>query len=215
MTTSPERFTSTAYRSSIPNQIGFELKSWVGRKLFRAPAPRAPFLHVGCGSNILEGFENVDFFRFRHRPKHFVGLDLRYPLPFPTECFSGAFSEHTLEHLYPDDACRLLSELHRVLKPNSVFRCSVPSLALYVTFYAGGAASTGFDIFKNGCEAMWNLTQNWGHLSVWDANMLRECLLIAGFQQVSERQFREGANPHLLLDMPARQWESLYIEAVR
>ena len=58
-------------------------------------------------------------------------------------------------------------------------------------------------------------TQNWGHLSVWDAAMLTKTLREAGFAEAQQSNYREGRNPELLLDQPERRWETLYVEAVR
>ncbi len=52
-----------------------------------------------------------DFFKNRN-----LGHDLRYPLPYHDESFLGIFSEHTLEHLHPFEAIRLLKEISNLLQ---------------------------------------------------------------------------------------------------
>ena len=211
------QFGSTQFQTSISGLLKFEVKSWLGRILFKPRAPVEKYIHIGAGETVLPNFENLDFYRFRPEAtsKHRVGHDLRYPLPYPDQTFSGAYSEHTLEHLYPGQAVALLKEVCRVLKPGAVFRCTVPDLKKYVDFYVGKEVDAEFRKFSSGCEAIWSLTQNWVHLSVWDASMLSQKMIEAGFKTAAEKKFREGENPDLLMDTEARRWETLYVEAVR
>jgi ubiquinone/menaquinone biosynthesis C-methylase UbiE len=141
--------------------------------------------------------------------------DFRYPLPYPDMSFDGAYSEHTLEHLYPHQALQLLRETYGVLRPGAIFRCAVPDLAKYVDYYVGKPADPQFTQLRSGCEAIWSLTQNWGHLSVWDATTLIQSLRDAGFAAVTQAIFRQGGNPQLLIDQEGRRWETLYVEALR
>ena len=200
-------------KSVLRKQLAFELKSYLGRRFFRNVAPLGDYLHIGCGQNILAGFTNVDFYSHRSRARVF-GHDLRYPLPFQDGQFAGAFSEHALEHLRPNDGTRLLKEIHRVLQDGAVFRCVVPDLGAYVRFYRGEQLP-GFEQFATGCEAIEALTQQHGHLSVWDEELLGRALLASGFRAAVRQEYRVGQNPELLHDQEIRRWESLYMEAVK
>ena len=62
-------------------------------------------------------------------------------------------------------------------------------------------------------EAIWNLTQNYQHLSVWDFNLIKEKLLESGFKNPSEKKYLEGANKDIILDMEFRSPETLYVES--
>lgn len=169
-------------------------------------------LQIGSGLNPLPQFENVDFY-FTHRGEaSHVGHDVRRPLPYPDNTFDGAYSEHTLEHLYPADALHLIGEVARVLKPGGTFRCSVPDLAKYVDFYEGRLKNDMFEKFDSGCEAFWNLTQNYLHRSVWDAAMLKKQMIRRGFSIAEQRSFGQGDDVRLLIDLEHRAWESLYVE---
>jgi SAM-dependent methyltransferase len=194
----------------------FELTSFIGR-LFtprrrRDPQPR---LHVGSGANVFEGFENLDFYALpRFWTMTWLGQDLRFPLPYADASFEGAFTEHTLEHLYPGQAIVLMKEMRRVLRSGAVLRVVVPDLGAYVRFYNGEKPDPAFDKFGSGCEAIWSLTQNWGHLSCWDAAMLQQQLLAAGFKEARLCAYGQGSRPELLRDQAERRWESLYVEAI-
>ena len=71
-----------------------------------------------------------------------------------------------------------------------------------------------FKTFNSGCECIWNLTQNWGHVSCWNFEILRTSLLNAGFKNVKKSLFKNGDNQKLLIDLEHREWESLYVEAI-
>lgn len=212
----PHRFGSGSGEFKLADHLKFEIKSLVGRSISprRRQAAR-PLLQIGSGLNLLPAFENLDFFAARFWKTQHIGHDFRYPLPYEDETFEGAYSEHTLEHLPPRQAIALLGEIRRVLKAGSIFRCSVPDLGKYVRFYENDVPDEGFRQFTSGCEAVWCLTQNWGHMAVWDSEMLSRALHDVGFAMVVERSFREGGDSRLLQDLEARKWESLYIEATR
>jgi SAM-dependent methyltransferase len=67
--------------------------------------------------------------------------DLRRPLPFPEDSFRALYCSHTLEHLYLDEARRLLRECLRVLRRGGVLRMVVPDLRALVERYLGPGGS--------------------------------------------------------------------------
>lgn len=71
-------------------------------------------------------------------PKGIVVHDVRKPLPFPAERFVAVYASHLLEHLYHDEAKRLLRECFRVLRPGGVLRMVVPDLRVAVVDYLQG-----------------------------------------------------------------------------
>ena len=63
--------------------------------------------------------------------------DLRKSLPFPDDSFCAVYGSHVLEHLYLEQAKRLLKECLRVLQPGGVLRLVVPDLQAIVREYRG------------------------------------------------------------------------------
>lgn len=200
----------------LMDAIQFELKSSLGR-MFSKSNRRSDktLIQIGSGLNHQEEFENIDFYAFRFWKIQHVSHDLRYKLPFGDDCFLGAYSEHTLEHLQPGYALFVMREVLRVLKKGAVFRLSVPDLGKYISYYNGEKNMAGFDQFSAGHEAIWSLTQNYAHQSVWDFNGLSQALLDAGFEDVRLCDYRTGSDARLLIDQEDRKWESLYVEALK
>jgi len=215
------------YKSNVKGLFLFELKSWLGRGFIdNKPKLKSNenYLNLGCGSNVIDGYINADFFyRFKFwkkdEQKKQWQLDLRYPLNCDNDVFDGIFTEHTLEHLYPDDAANLLAELYRVLKPGSIIRITVPDIEKYVNFYNKKYDNIDMNEFKEryqtGCSAIRNTTQNYFHFSAWDFNELKKYLENAGFKNVQRKEFSITQDSKLNLDLKDRSWETLYVEAIK
>lgn len=113
-------------------------------------------LHLGCGGQMwgihpgLHGepstadWINVDVFDFdvnscrwegaRKKMESFVGSFPRYvqasmtKLPFPDNFADYVCSNHSLEHVHPNEVAVVLAECHRVLKPGGKVMHRVPDL---------------------------------------------------------------------------------------
>jgi predicted SAM-dependent methyltransferase len=210
---------------TLKDQILFEINSWVGRKFFKKtsqinPTTEPLLLDLGVGVNYVDGWIHVDFYRYRIR-KYWkkqsinrmpeVETDLRYPLNCPDNIVDGVYSGHTLEHLYPQQALSLLKEIYRILKRGCWLRINVPDLRKAVDFYNGDVQI--FD-YKYRAEAIGHLTQNWGHHSVWDDEMLSTALEMQGFINIKKVEFGiEGTDRRLIKEKETRKNWSLAIEA--
>jgi predicted SAM-dependent methyltransferase len=94
-------------------------------------------LHLGCGPHYIPGMINIDGNLFRKKD---LWLDLRNPLPFPDQSASLIYCSHMLEHLFPDDAIRLLKEMRRLLADDGVARVAVPCMEHALVIARGEAA---------------------------------------------------------------------------
>jgi len=98
-------------------------------------------LELGCGSGrdaaflrehqlditALDGSESMIQRAQEHHPEiSFLHHVLPEPLPFEDRWFEGACAIAVLMHLDRNSLCQVLKELHRVLKHNAPFLCSVP-----------------------------------------------------------------------------------------
>jgi SAM-dependent methyltransferase len=157
--------------------------------------------------------------------KNVIRHDVKKGLPFEDESVNFIYCSHLLEHLTRDDAKKVCQEAYRVLKKDGIFRVVVPDLKLLAEKYVesdrkffGGSPKPTADLFLEslGLEGLRKrpileriLCSL--HKYMYDAESLTFLLRSAGFQDVRERNFREGACPDLKeIENRAR---SVYIEA--
>ena len=83
-------------------------------------------LNLGCGTNRLEGYVNVDR-EAACRPDAVVDLE-QVPWPYADSSAEAVVMNHVLEHLGADTATFLsiVKELYRVCKPDATVRINVP-----------------------------------------------------------------------------------------
>lgn len=186
---------------------------------------RIRYLQVGSGGNDIDGFCSVDMYP-RGRA---IRANIASRLPFDSGTFDGVFAEHVFEHLdYAVGVPRFLAECRRVLSPGGHLRLVVPDAGEYLTAYAQGgwqklSAMRPLDdqqrdrwlddryrtrmelinaVFRQGSE----------HRYAYDAETMIMVLEDAGFVDVRQRVFGEGADTNLVIDSPERASESLYVE---
>lgn len=205
--------------------IKFEIASVLGRTFKRNKSKirtdKTPFLlDLGVGNNFTEGWIHADFYSFKLKfwknnfknRKPEIELDLRYPLRCETNVVDGVFCSHTIEHLNRKEATNLLNEIYRILKPSCFLRVIVPDVEKAVKFYLG--ENKEFAGFETGCEAISDITQNWGHKSAWDATFLSMTLKNVGFKNVRKVEFGiEGSDKRLIKETEDRRRDSLVVEA--
>lgn len=196
-------------------------------------------LHLGCGLTTPAGWTNVDGSWNARLAKHrrarsvatrlglippyqaqvpwsaeILAYDLRRPLPFPSNYFSAAYASHLLEHLYTDEASRLLHECFRVLQSGASVRIVVPDLEAIAKEYVSslkyeegeGSAADRMNerLHLRGASApsgklpyrLYSLIKDF-HLHKWmyDAGSLSSRLRDAGFAGVRQRGFLDSQIP--------------------
>lgn len=139
-------------------------------------------LHLGCGDHYIEGMINCDGNVLR-KVDHW--LDLRLPLPFPDASAAVVYSSHTLEHLYPEEALRLLREIFRVLAPTGVARIGVPDVSHFFKIAHGDAKSGWPRNFDDPVgQAVNYLFCDGQHRYAYNAAILTDFARQAGFSSV-------------------------------
>ena len=136
------------------------------------------WLHLGCGNHKLpEPWENFD-----------KEVDLREKLPFQNGVAQYIFAEHVIEHLPFRDGLYFLTECHRVLAKEGVFRFSFPDMTKIgidaLPLYAQHLKKeTGKDVHN--IEEVWlSIATDWEHRSVWTAEIARRLIIGVGFDKV-------------------------------
>lgn len=145
-------------------------------------------------------------------PKHpaVLAIDASRPLPFPDDSLDLVHAEHLIEHLRFGPGQRLLRECRRVLRPGGVLRLATPDLARLVAVYRGDAGPEGENYLDFACERWLSgrpyrhpgflLNHNlraWGHVFVYDEEMLTRSLHDAGLVDVTRCALGESAHPDL------------------
>jgi predicted SAM-dependent methyltransferase len=223
-------------------------------------------LHLGCGLNVVEGWVNIDgswnarlakYPRLRRAlavarvvPPESAKvewrgdlriLDVRDPLPFSTSSCDAIYASHLLEHLFLDDALKLLRECFRLLRPGGTFRLVVPDLRAIVREYNGErvfhnsdefAAMPAADrmnrrlLFRSPGAPRGNVLMRvyaalkdfQTHKWMYDAESLVAHMRSVGFGDVAERGFRESRIDDIdRLEHPGRvlQGEGICVEGLK
>ena len=145
------------------------------------------------------------------REHHFVHHDLAHGLPFADGVVEFLYSSHFIEHLFREDAERLLKESYRVLKPGGTIRISVPDLAHAISLYSKGE--------KEKMLSSYFFVEDGGsyyarHKYMYDFDMLAKALYDANFKDVQRCEFRKGLTPDIEI-LDNRSDDSLFVEARR
>jgi len=142
--------------------------------------------------------------------------NLRKPLPFRDGSADAVYSSHLLEHLYHEEAQRLIRESYRVLAGGGILRIVVPDLASIVQEYLGGRPfGEPLNGAQHGCSAdrfnqrllmrssappsdnlFSRLYNSWmdfhTHKWMYDANSLIHHMESAGFVEVRQMALYES-----------------------
>jgi predicted SAM-dependent methyltransferase len=143
-------------------------------------------LNLGCGGNVLAGFENHD-----------IDMDITKPLPHKDGSVDFILAEHVVEHITGPEAFRFMKECYRVLCSGGTLRICVPELAR-------------LDRAKRE-----DIIVNHGHLMVFNFDNLRDMLVTAGFINPRRVQ-RSTLDGHWkVIGEPLDTQETLRVEAVK
>jgi predicted SAM-dependent methyltransferase len=209
----------------------FEWKGAMGR--FLSPRELSTsgkrYLNLGSGHNdgaLPEEFFNVDYYTAGRGLDAYI--DLRFPLPFTDNAWSGVYSHHVLEHLEYRHACALLHEIHRVLKPGGLVRLVVPDSERVIRLYASDELRDREQLlhlftnqtakFRSPAEVI-NYVFHCGkfnrHLFGWDFETLAMRLADAGFAAIRKAGCNDSVNPSFNIDRAHWAPQSLYVEATK
>jgi SAM-dependent methyltransferase len=141
----------------------------------------------------------------------YVHHDAAYGLPFADNAADFIYSSHFLEHLFKDEAQRVLRESLRVLKPGGTVRVCVPDLAHAVALYEIGDKRAMLENYFFVEDRASFLAR---HKYMYDFELLAAELAAAGFDSVELSAYREGRTPDIAR-LDNRPAETLYVEAAK
>ncbi len=141
----------------------------------------------------------------------FIHHGLNYGLPIEDSAVDFLYTSHFIEHLFRKDAEHLLSESHRVLKPQGVIRISIPDLEYAISLYDTGEKEKMLNayFFVEDDESYYAR-----HKYMYDYEMIFELLSNAGFQDIRRCEYQKGVTPDISI-LDNRPDESLFVEATR
>ena len=86
--------------------------------------------NIGCGSYLIRGFINVDYFSERYYGDgkfNRIHYDMRSDiLPFDDNSLDTIFCSHVIEHIETEHVIKFIEESYRVLKAGGVLRITCP-----------------------------------------------------------------------------------------
>lgn len=141
----------------------------------------------------------------------FVFHDLAISLPFEDDSVDVFYSSHFFEHLFKNDASRLIRECFKALRKGGLIRIAVPDLAYAVKQYKEGAKKEMLEnyFFVNDLSSY--LAR---HKYMYDFELMRDLLVEGGFEDVRICAYRQGACPDIMV-LDNRPEETLFVEAVK
>ena len=160
---------------------------WQRRKAQALAAASPLRLHLGCHTNRLPGWVNVDLLGV---PVD-LAWDLTRPFPFTDRTVDAIFHEHVIEHLRLRDGYHLARECHRMLKRGGVLRIAVPDAGSAARRYVQ-APETMTDGAPTPMLALQQGFYFPGHLTGYDLDTLSLVLRAAGFREPEEREFGDS-----------------------
>ncbi|OLE23358.1 MAG: hypothetical protein AUI36_33480 [Cyanobacteria bacterium 13_1_40CM_2_61_4] len=168
--------------------------SWLLRSLYRWSGSRA--------------FYSREEYCNTLRANRFLHHNFSYSLPLADESVHYIYSSHLLEHLFRDEAQRLLGDCHRVLKRGGWLRVCVPDLEYAVSLFGRGEKIKALEFFFSQARA----GQLNRHQYMYDFSLLGGALQVAGFVNITRCTFRKGHVPDVEV-LDNRPHETLYVEA--
>ena len=143
-------------------------------------------MNVGCGwRNFGDDWIHVDggdYEHLDHKDIHLKSHD--------DESVDLIYSSHVIEYFDRDEIITLLSNWHRVLKPNGILRVAVPDFSNMTWLYQNGKITLDqilgplYGKMKMGDETIY-------HKTVYDYDSLSSLLQKCGFKDVFEYEWRE------------------------
>ena len=197
-------------------------------------------LHLGCGTNLLEGWLNTDIIAHGS----IMALDASRQFPIEDRALDFIFTEHMFEHLSYESGKSMLHECYRTLKPGGVLRLTMPALEFLIKLYNEPetelhqryarwslqqfAPQMYADRVKRGnsmsmAMIMNNFMRFWGHQMIYDFPLLEAMLTDIGFLDIkrceagrSDLPFLRGLEHHGdVIPKWANDLESMTIEATK
>ncbi len=141
-------------------------------------------MEIGAGPRPTPGYVHVDADR---RARHVEHLAPAWKLPFPDHSLQELLAIHVLENVHPTRVGETLVEWRRVLRPGGVAHVQVYDAARIFRAFLGGSTDLKWLLLS----AIFGFVSPYGgpteprRASAYDFDLLRDFLLAAGFESVT------------------------------
>ena len=202
-------------------------------RYFNGVPPEKRFLAVGAGGDMIDGWLCTDVAPIKRST---VYLDATTRWPMPSESFRYIACEHMIEHVPYEAGLQVISEAHRVLQRDGVFRISTPNLDVmrllpdssdpevqdYIRWFNRTFGSPAQRADETSPVHTLNLVMHeFGHVYLYDEATLRRVLERAGFRQIVRCEPKVSSHAELndvdrhaeIIPEAANRVESLILEA--
>ncbi|MCC8146526.1 MAG: methyltransferase domain-containing protein [Bacteroidales bacterium] len=195
-------------KQEVSMQIAKEINKRIPYSYFKKSGE--PRLHIGCGTCVKTGWLNSDM----NFTKDIIFLDAEKKFPFPDSSFRYVFSEHLFEHLSYKGGKNMLQEVYRVLKPQGIFRLTMPGLEFLIKLYeekdnelydqyidwsiSSFAPGIKEDFEQEKVPPMFivnNFMRFFAHKMIYDKETITYLLKKTGFKNVSYPKIGESVHP--------------------
>lgn len=174
-------------------------------------------LNWGCGSWVEPGWINSDI-----KDDHGAELvcDIKQGLTLATESIDYAVSIHALPEFTCSEIVPILTELHRVLKPDGVLRVAVPDLFKALSAYQQGDKTYFLipdrDARSLGAKLVMQMLWYGYSKTVFTGEFVEEMMLKAGFSEVRHCIYKVTKSewPEIV-NLDNRERESLFVEGYK
>jgi predicted SAM-dependent methyltransferase len=177
--------------------------------------PAQSRLHLGCGTNVIPGWTNVDLGGGGFEVEKW---DLTKPLPIGSDSVDFIFNEHFIEHITREEALSLLLECNRVIKKGGVHRISTPNLEKLVNEYQNRRTTEWSNVNwipGTPCQLMNEGMRSWGHQFVYDVAEFHALMNSAGFANIVHVRWRQSEYSELR-DIECRPFhDEIIVEATK
>jgi len=173
-----------------------------------APGLLLKFLYQLSGAN---RYYHLDVYCKILIENRFIFHDLSRSLPFKPASVDYFYSSHFFEHLFQDDAIRLLCEMRLALRNNGVVRIAIPDLFYAIGLYKTGEKCKMLDDYFFVSDRSSYLAR---HKYMYDFELFSKLLSDAGYQNITKCAFGQGRVPNAK-QLDNRPADTLFVEAFR
>lgn len=201
-------------------------------------------LNLGCGSQVVDGWINVDYalgarvfkvpmFRLLNSKFRIFNLDwddritihdLNKTFPWNTASVEAIYSSHTLEHMTKEEGKKFIQECYRVLRKDGVIRIVVPDLKAFVEEYLNGDIKA--DDFLKDLGVLYNESDSYirskltpfiqfPHKCMYDLPALLKMLSEIGFKVQSSGYLQSGIDGIEDVELKSRTINAVVVEGYK